>query len=299
MTKELKIEALNNFKSIFPGATSEELASKIGINKRTMERLLSGDTETPNKKTADQMREIYDQAIRFAQMNKEELSEYAEKERYQREQLQRKVKLSMMDGTIPTETPLWFRHAASMVEKGSHHDARDLMLSYLESESEWNLVQDDVKPHVLAYLAMTCHYTGRVNETIKHIDSALSVTSNNYELRKVLHSNKACAFLRKGDSDEAFNNIELALNIDPSFIHPLIIIFGICEQTRNKEILAQWIGRAYECIKRDFSKSEIDIYLSLLDSDPDIGRWTRSNDLYKKFLDDIKNISPSPTDIIH
>lgn len=291
MNRSEKAEALSRFLSIHPGMEADELAKKICIDRRTMERLLKGETSMPNEKTALRMNELYAQTMKFAQMSEDELSDYAETLRVHREKWQRQIELKMTRSSIPVEMPPWFEVAARMVERGSYDEARDLMLTYVENTENWNSVLDDTKPHVLCYLSMCCYYTGRVNDAISFLEmSEKSNIGNNFDLKKVIHTNMASYLFRIGNSEGAISNIEKALDVDPGYVNPLLTVFCICEKSRNHEMMIRWIGRAHECAKRDFSREDLETYISMLETDPDLTDWTRSHSSFIEFMADLNNL---------
>lgn len=290
MNSEEREEALKRFSIVFSNADKRGLAENLGVSERTLVRLLNGETETPRQETAERMIELCDRAADLAGLNDDELERRAEEIREEREKWQMQFPLHIVDGQEKKEIPLWFGHARDEMQAGNYEPTFKLLSGYVSTASEWESVSESIKPYVLSALGMCCYYTGRIKQGLEYLKGSQKLSENSSAIQRAGNfNNMAISNMRLKNEDEAFQCIDGALEIDPSFKHALFNVLCVCDTFRRKDKLIHWTGRIHEAMKRDFDHEDLESFIDSLKNDKDLD-WFRRQEIYDIFMTNLNDL---------
>lgn len=293
-TKSERQDILRRYLTVFENTPKRDMAANLDIKERTLSRLISGQTSTPNEKTAQRMLALCERGAELAGLDDEALAKLAEEQRQLREKYQLQFTLYMIEGLEPKEIPIWFAHARDETIAKNYETAYKLLYRYTSTESAWDSIPDKTKPYVLATYGVCCYYTGRHEQSLVNYMKAKDIAgegSNSY-FKKGLLNNIALSNMRLGNEDDAFIYIEGALDVDGGFRYSLCNALCVCSVFRNLPKIVHWMGRVYESAKRDFDIADMQYIVEKIKTDKDLD-WFRRQDVYEDFLRSLEELMAS------
>ncbi len=278
---------------VFANTEKKQMAENLNISERSLGRLISGETTTPNEKTARKMAELCERGEELAGLDDEALANRAEELRIAREEYQLQFALYTIEGLEEKEIPTWYAHARDETLSGNYESAYKLLYRYINSELESESIPERTKPYVLANFGVCCYYTGRIKQALEVYTTAQNISSNTSAyFKKGNLTMLALSNMRLGNEERAFECIEESLDIDRGFRHSLFNALCVCSIFRNRARLLHWTGRVYESASREFDIDDLSYFVSKLKNDEDL-EWFRKQDEFESFLESFEELLQS------
>ena len=201
------------------GMSREARARLLEVSARTLSRYEKKQVKPSRKVLAKIETVILRAQMAVAADDDVHLTYRMEELRANREALVQSIPIDPLVGNEKDRDlpPLWLL-CARYVTTGKYVEAWELG-SRLVDDLNYHKLPGHVKSYCLVYLSNAADYTGRLPEALELVERALATCSpEQHPLHETILSNKASILAQIGSFDDAYEAIDLALQVDGSFI---------------------------------------------------------------------------------